>query len=190
MTRLSLYLMYALPIHPMGCPYVSIFIPLDHLSPPVFQLAFFLTVYQRRCLGVGHFYVTTTPLSGSFLDYHNQDQKGLRVFWCVAVSQEEMDGVSVVSNYHHRWPVQEDVFKKMDEIDALNINYGRKVVEGENRNRKRHQEEVAGQLEKKEQRLKAKEEDLTQAQQKLSGTSVTKQPKWYEARQKKIGAVT
>jgi hypothetical protein len=70
-----------------------------------------------------------------------QDQKGLRVFWCVAVSQEEMGGVSIVSNYHHRWPVQEDVFKKMDEIDALNINYGRKVIEGENRNRKRHQEE-------------------------------------------------
>jgi hypothetical protein len=119
-----------------------------------------------------------------------QDQKGLRVFWCVAVSQEEMGGVSIVSNYHHRWPVQEDVFKKMDEIDALNINYGRKVIEGENRNRKRHQEELAGRLEKKEQRLKAKEEDLTQAQQKLSGTSATKQPKWYEARQKKIGAVT
>jgi hypothetical protein len=119
-----------------------------------------------------------------------QDQKGLRVFWCVAVSQEEMDGVSMVSNYHHRWPVQEDVFKKMDEIDALNINYGRKVIDGENRNRKRHQEALAGQLEKKEQKLKAKEENLTQAQQKLSEASATKQPKWYEARQRKIGAVT
>jgi hypothetical protein len=120
-----------------------------------------------------------------------QDQKGgLRVFWCMAVSQEEMDGVSIMSNYYHRWPVQEDVFKKMDEIDALNINYGRKVIEGENRNRKRHQEELSEQLEKKEQKLKSKEEDLAQAQQKLQEASATKQPKWHEARQKKVGAVT
>jgi hypothetical protein len=119
-----------------------------------------------------------------------QDQKGvLRVFWCMGVSQKEMDGVSIVSNYYHRWPVQEDVFKKMDEIDALNINYGRKVIEGDNRNRKRHQEELAKQFEKKEQKVKSKEEDLAQAQKKLQEASATKQPKWHEARQRKVVAV-
>ncbi|MDQ1274536.1 MAG: hypothetical protein QG610_107 [Euryarchaeota archaeon] len=120
-----------------------------------------------------------------------QDQKrGLKVFWCVAVNREEMDGVAIVSTYYHRWPVQEDIFKKMDEIDALNINYGRKVTKGENRNRKRHQGELAEQLEKKEQKLKAKEEDLAQAQQKLQEASATNQPKWHEARQRKVGVVT
>lgn len=101
-----------------------------------------------------------------------------------------MDGVSLVRNYYRRWPVQEDIFKKMDEIDALNINYGRKVIEVENRYTKRRQEELIKQLKKKEHKQKAKEENLAKAQQKLCEASPTKQPNWYDARQRKVGVVT
>lgn len=118
------------------------------------------------------------------------------VYWATPKMAAELETTQWPDVYRARTEIQENGFRRMIDHGALDINYGRKTIEGEDRHQLRAEAKVRTSLEKathrvesKSQALEAKREQVAESEAKGHGTRLEQRQQAAAELEKELGEV-
>lgn len=102
-----------------------------------------------------------------FVLAYEQEEKKLIVYWSTPKIAKKLTAEQIVDVYRKRTEVQENTFKHMKAHGALEVNYGRKTISGQDRSQQRKLEKIEKKLKRGKIRLQKINDNIEKQGRKI-----------------------